>query len=295
MTTFFFKAMAADGRVRTGSLSGDTEKSVARELRKQGLTPVYVGVSRKKSFSLELPEFGKGRSREVLFFTQEMSTLLNAGVPLDRALSIVSELTERAGFRAIVLDVLRILKGGKPLADSLAAYPRHFSDLYVNMVRAGEASGALGIVFERLADFERSRDELRGFIVSSMMYPALLATVGTGSIFVLLNFVVPRFASVFEESRMKMPLPVQIMLEASRLVQAYWWIGAVALAAGVFAARAYIRTPAGRLWWDATRLRIPLLGDALRKRRRPGSPAPWPRWWPIACPWCSPSASPARS
>ncbi|MBI1790068.1 MAG: type II secretion system F family protein [Acidobacteria bacterium] len=265
MTTFFFKAMAADGRVRTGSLSGDTEKSVARELRKQGLTPVYVGVSRKKSFSLELPEFGKGRSREVLFFTQEMSTLLNAGVPLDRALSIVSELTERAGFRAIVLDVLRILKGGKPLADSLAAYPRHFSDLYVNMVRAGEASGALGIVFERLADFERSRDELRGFIVSSMMYPALLATVGTGSIFVLLNFVVPRFASVFEESRMKMPLPVQIMLEASRLVQAYWWIGAVALAAGVFAARAYIRTPAGRLWWDATRLRIPLLGDALRK------------------------------
>src|ERR1035437_4420789 len=165
MATFFFRAVASDGKVRSGSLTGDNEKLIARELRKQGLTPVYVGVAPKgTSFEIKLPSFGTGRRRDVLFFTQELSTLLNAGVPLDRALSITSELTERPNFRFIVLDVLRVLKGGKPLADSLATHPEYFSDLFVNMVRAGEASGALAVVFERLSEFERSRDELRNYI-----------------------------------------------------------------------------------------------------------------------------------
>src|SRR5499427_2546592 len=207
MASFYFKAVAADGKLRTGNLSGDSDKAVARELRKQGLTPVYVGVEQKKSFDLKLPEFSRGRHRDILFFTQELSTLLNAGVPLDRALTITSELTEQPSFRTVVLEVLRVLKGGRSLADSLAAHPKYFGDLYVNMVRAGEASGALGAVFERLADFERSRDELRGYIISSMTYPGLLVLVGLGSVLVLLNFVVPRFATVFEESHMKIPLP----------------------------------------------------------------------------------------
>src|SRR5580693_10151480 len=110
--------------------------------------------------------------------------------PLTRALSITAELTERASFRALVTDVLRILKGGKSLADSLAAHPTHFSELYVNMVRAGEASGSLALIFERLAEFERTRDDLRAYIVSSMIYPILLSLVGIGSVFILLNFVV---------------------------------------------------------------------------------------------------------
>src|SRR5262249_24743745 len=235
------------------------------ELRKQGLTPVYVGIERKKSFELKLPDFTRGRHRDVLFFTQELSTLLNAGVPLDRALSITSELTERPKFRGVILDVLRVLKGGKSLADSLASHPDYFGDLYVNMVRAGEAGGALAAVFERLADFERSRDELRGYIISSMTYPALLVLVGLASVLVLLNFVVAKFATVFEESRMKIPLPTQIMLDASRFVQAYWLVALVAAICLAAAFRAYIRTPGGQTWWDALLLRAPLLGDAVRK------------------------------
>src|SRR5258708_7175067 len=195
----------------------------------------------------------------------ELSTLLNAGVPLDRCLTITSELTERAKFRAVVLDVLRILKGGKSLADSLAAHPEYFGDLYVNMVRAGEAGGALAAVFDRLADFERSRDELRGYIISSMTYPALLVLVGLASVLVLLNFVVPRFATVFEESRMKIPLPTQIMLDASKFVQAYWLAALVAAVCMAVAFRAYVRSPAGQMWWDTLLLRVPLLGDAVRK------------------------------
>jgi len=266
MATFFFRAVASDGKVRSGSLTGDNEKLIARELRKQGLTPIYVGVAPKgASLEIKLPSFGKGKRRDVLFFTQELSTLLTAGVPLDRALSITGELTERPAFRFIVLDVLRVLKGGRSLADSLATHPDYFSDLYINMVRAGEASGALASIFERLAEFERSRDDLRNFIVSSMIYPALLATVGMASVTILLMFVVPKFATIFSDPRMKIPVPTQIMLVASNLMQSYWWVAVSVVAATVIIWTTYTRTAAGRIWWDGARLKIPMLGDALLK------------------------------
>src|SRR3954471_21499471 len=129
-STFFFRAVGSDGKVRTGSLHGDDEKLVARELRKQGLTPIYVGAAPKNaSLEIKVPIFVKGgKRRDVLFFTQELSTLLNAGVPLDRALSITAELTERSTFRAVVTDIIRVLKSGKSLADSLATRPEYFSD-----------------------------------------------------------------------------------------------------------------------------------------------------------------------
>jgi general secretion pathway protein F len=264
-TSYYFKAVASDGKVRTGTLTAETDKLVAKELRRQGLTPVYVGLQQKRGFELKLPILHTGRRRDVLFFTQELSTLLNAGVPLDRALLITSELTERDSFRIILVDILRVLKGGKSMADSLATHPEYFGELYVNMVRAGEASGALAQVFERLAEFERTRDDLRGYIISSMIYPCLLASVGVISIFVLMNFVVPRFAAVFEETHMAIPTPTKIMLETSRLLKAYGWMAFTAIAAALISFRVYIRTRRGRLWWDGFRLRIPVLGDALRK------------------------------
>jgi type II secretory pathway component PulF len=266
MATFFFRAVASDGKVRTGSLSGEDEKLIARELRKQGLTPIYVGVAPKSaSFELKLPTFGKGRRRDVLFFTQELSTLLTAGVPLDRALSITAELTERPAFRFIVLDILRVLKSGRSLADSLGTHPQYFSDLYTNMVRAGEASGSLAVIFERLSEFERTRDDLRNFIISSMIYPALLACVGLASITLLLTFVVPRFATIFTDSTMKIPLPTKILLDVSAVVTAWWWVVASILTTAIVIFRLYVRTTAGRFWWDGARLRLPLLGDALLK------------------------------
>ncbi|MBI3682407.1 MAG: type II secretion system F family protein [Acidobacteria bacterium] len=263
--TYFYKAVASDGRPRNGTLTASTEKSVVAELRRQGLTPVYVGLQASPGFQWTLPGLSGVRRRDILFLTQELSTLLNSGIPLDRALSIASELTERRQFRAVVLDVLRLIKGGKSFADALAAYPDHFSELYINMVRAGEASGSLGLIFTRLAEFERTRDELRNYIISSLIYPALLALVGLGSILVLLNFVVPRFAAVFEDGRMKMPLPTKILLETSRYVQAYGWIAALAAVAAGVALYTYIRTRPGRLRWDRFRLGVPLLGEALRK------------------------------
>src|ERR1017187_351292 len=151
--TFHYRAIAADGKLRTGLITAENTRSVARELQRQGLTPVYVGEREKKAFEINLPSFGGSKRRDVLFFTQELSTLLNSGVPLDRALSITTELTTKPQFKGIVSDILRTIKGGKSLADALAIHPDYFSDLFINMVRAGEASGSLGAIFDRLAEF----------------------------------------------------------------------------------------------------------------------------------------------
>ncbi len=264
-TAFHFRAVAADGKIRAGTLSAESEKNAAAELRRQGLNPVFIGLRQKAAFDLKLPEFGGNKRRGVLFFTQEISTLLTSGIPLDRALQITTELTEQPEFKMVVLDVLRVLKGGRSLGDSLAAHPEYFSELYINMVRAGEASGSLAQVFERLSDFERTRDDLRNYIVGSMVYPALLSLVGLGSILVLMYFVVPRFASVFESGQLKMPLPTKIMLDVSAFVRQWGWLAMAGAAAGAIGLSAYIRTPDGRMWWDTFRLRIPMLGAALRK------------------------------
>jgi general secretion pathway protein F len=263
--SFHFRAVAADGKLRTGTITADTEKIVAQELKRQGLIPVYVGADEKKVVAFELPQFGRSSRKDVLFFTQELSTLLNAGVPLDRALGITAELTEKSAFKPIVLEVMRTLKGGKSFADSLASQPRHFSELYVNMVRAGEASGSLGTIFERLSEFERTRDDLRGYIISSLIYPGLLTLVGIASIYILLTFVVPRFAAIFSDPRMVIPTPTLLLIETSKYVRAYSLPAFSVLAALIIGFMVYIRTTAGRLWWDTLRLRTPLLGDALRK------------------------------
>jgi general secretion pathway protein F len=265
-TSFHFRAITPDGKVRTGSLSAENEKLAATELRRQGLTPVFIGAQAQATgLQWKLPSFGSKHRKGVLFFTQEVSTLLTSGIPLDRALQITVELTEQDEFKAVLQDSLRAIKGGKSLAEALAGHPLYFSDLYVNMVRAGEASGSLAQVFERLAEFERTRDELRSYIIGSMVYPALLSVVGLASILVLMYFVVPRFATVFETGQLKMPLPTLIMIEMSNFTRAWGWLAMVAAAVGFAGFQAYVATPDGRLWWDTLRLRIPLLGVALRK------------------------------
>ena len=266
MTNYFFRAVAPDGKLRTGSLAGDSGQTVAKELRRQGLTPVYVGLQATASREWKLPGLGgAARRRDVLLFTQGLSTLLTSGIPVDRALGIAAELTERPQFRLIILEILRVLKTGRSLADSLESHREYFSDLYLNMVRAGEASGSLAAVFERLTEFEKSRDDLRSYIITSMIYPALLMCVGLGSILVLLTFVVPRFASVFQESRIHIPTPTLIMLETSRIIQTWWWLALLVIVLGVLSFRTYIGSVEGRKWWHRAQLRIPLLGDVLRK------------------------------
>lgn len=264
MTTFHYKALAADGKMRSGTLAANDSRAAARDLRAMGMTPTFIDAAKPGGFSFELPRFRRA-SKDILHFTQETATLLNAGIPLDRALTITAELTERKDFQAVVQDMQRSLRGGKSFAEALAGHPRVFSELYVSMVRAGEVSGALPLVMDRLAEFERGRDELRGYILSSLTYPALLVVVGCASIFVLLHYVIPRFAEAFTTTNMEIPLPMQLLLSASDFVQ-QWGLPFIALlAAAALGLRVWIRSPAGRLRWDALLLRTPLLGDALLK------------------------------
>ena len=266
MPEFFYRAVTTGDKAVEGTLALETEKAVARELQQRGLVPVYIGLGRQKqAVRLELLWRRRPRARDRLFFTQELSTLVSSGLPLDRALSICAELTERKTFRGVIQDVLRELKGGRSLADSLQTHSEVFSELYVNMVRAGEASGSLDVVLERLAELERASDELRGYLVSAMIYPLLLALVGASSILVMMNYVVPRFAQVFSESRIPIPTATWLLLSASDLLRNYGWMAALALAGALAYARYYAGTPAGRQQWHALKLRLPLAGDVFRK------------------------------
>ena len=265
MTTYHYRALVPGGKMQEGTLSSEDDRSAARELQRLGMTPVFIGTSKPSGFSFRMPSFGGGRSRDTLHFTTEMATLLNAGIPLDRALSISAELTERERFQAVVKDVLKALRSGQSFSDSLGTRPEYFPDLYLSMIRAGEVSGTLPLTMDRLAEFERSRDELRGYIMAALTYPALLALVGAGSVFVLLRFVIPRFAEAFTQSNIAMPLPMQVLLTASELAQNWGLIAVLLLLAAGVGLRFYVKTPAGRFAFDRWKLRFPLLGAALLK------------------------------
>jgi general secretion pathway protein F len=286
MPSFHYRAVTNAGQLQEGAREGASEKTVARELQSMGLVPVYVGPSTdaasigKRNWMTQraaAPSSASagsiwqslvGRrvtSRDRLLFTQELATLLNAGVPLDRALSICSELTESKAFREITADLLLQIRSGKSFADALEAQGKVFSKLYVNMVRAGQASGTVHLVLQRLSEFEASAAEWRAHLISSLIYPALLTLVAIGSILVMMEFVIPRFAQVFESTGLPMPLPTYVLLRSGQLLQSYGWIVLIAIVALVVLFRRFIHTPEGRERWDRFQLRVPLVGELLRK------------------------------
>jgi general secretion pathway protein F len=281
MATFYYRAATAAGQWQQGSRQGASERAVSQELRALGLIPVYVGATpdqpREAGWLQSLRSGGKdGSAPRTLFagrriapdrllFTQELATLLQAGVPIDRALHICSELTTSTKFRQLISDVLREVRGGQSLADALEKHPAAFSHLYVNMVRAGQAAGTLPVVFERLAGFESQSAEWRSHIISSLIYPALLTLVAIASLSVLMNFVVPRFSQVFENTGLPIPPATALLLNTSRFLQSYGWILLLAVIVAVFLTRRYLQTTAGRDRSDGFLLRVPLIGELLRK------------------------------
>ena len=267
MATFYYKAVAKGGGLIDGSLEGRDDKAVAVRLQEMGLIPIQIaGRQASSPFKLNLKwRFRKIGSKEVMFFTQELSTLVNAGLPLDRSLGICRSLSQNPALQSLVEEVLQGIKQGKTFADSLSSHPEAFSKLYINMVRAGEASGSLPLVLDRLVEFQQSADELKSYLISSLIYPALLALVGFASIVVLLNFVIPKFAQVFRDAGQSLPLPTQVLLTISEFSKAYWWLMGAALA-GVFVLfKRFVGTAKGRNSWDRFKLRIFLLGDVLLK------------------------------
>jgi len=266
MPTFLYRAVNAQGRFAEGRLEASDKRGAVSRLEGMGLIPVSL----EEPLGKRPPVFSSLRMRgisrrDVLFFTEELSTLVHAGLPLDRTLSIILETVRKPALRTIVQDVLKQIKGGKSLAEALATHPKCFSRLYVNMIRAGEAGGVLDPILARLVEFERSADELRGYLISSLIYPCLLASVGLGSIGILLWFVIPKFGAIFRDAGARIPAGTMVLLWLSDATRMYWWAGLLALIAGAAALRVWVHSPAGKRTSDALTLRTPLLGPILLK------------------------------
>ncbi len=261
MPIFSYRAATKDGAVVEGAIEAADEKSAVERLRNTGVIPIKVSAPKegglRKKFALH------SAKSDVLVFTTELSALLSAGLPLDRCLNIISEISESGEMKDIVHSILRSIREGSSFSDALQKHPKIFSRLYVNMVRAGEAGGVLDVVLDKLTEFMESTKELKDHIISSMIYPAILTVAGSISVVILLTFVLPRFSSLFSEVGAALPLSTKIVLSLSAAIRSYWWLFAAVVGGGLFLFYNFIRTEAGKYKWDSFKLKM--LKDIITK------------------------------
>jgi general secretion pathway protein F len=268
VTTFAYRAADRHGRTLDGVMEAPDARAVVERLRQDACYPIQIAPREERARALAWPALTaqRVRGRDLVAFTQELATLVEAGLPLDRALAILGELAPSHRLRTIAGALLEAVRGGASLGDALAQHqPRPFSRLYVNMVRAGERGGVLDATLKRLGEYLEEAQALRETLVSALIYPALLATVGAAAVVFLMTFVIPRFADIFRDLGGAIPVPTQILLEVSGGLQRYWWVFALAALALGLGARVALATPRARLAADRLVLRLPLVGEIVRK------------------------------
>ncbi len=262
MPTYAYRATDRDGKSMEGRIEAGDPGVVAARLQELGFYPLWV---RATSEHEESPGFARlrrgGSGRRLAAFSRQLAVLLEAGIPLDHALGIAGEVADDPGFREVIARVRRSVEEGSGLAEALARHPKVFDELYVSMVRAGEASGALDQILKRLAEFLEEWQRIREVVVSALLYPAFLSVFAAGAVALLVIFVVPRFAGVFGDLGARLPAPTRLLLAVSDALRRYWWVAGAALAALGAGAASAARTPRWRAWWDRTVLTLPLAGD----------------------------------
>src|SRR5688572_4066408 len=263
MPIFTYSARpATGGEMQTGELELATRDEVMAHLTRQRLIPVSV---REKPKDIKI-SFGTGVStRDIVIFTRQFATMINSGLPLVQSLDILAEQTENEALRKTISEVLYDVESGHTLADAMGKHTKIFTQLYVNMVAAGEAGGILDTILLRLATFLEKNDALVRKIKGAMIYPAVIFSVAGGAILILLAFVIPTFQQMFEAAGIPLPLPTRIVIGMSAFLQAWWWAVGAGIIGGVFAIRAYYKTPQGNLVIDRIMLSLPILGDLQRK------------------------------
>lgn len=269
MTVYFYQATDKNGKFIEGDLDAPDYRMAIAKIRSLNYFPVHVWEEKpKKNISLKIPDFGflpQVPQKELLNFTQQLATLVNSGLTLDKSLSMLVQLTEKEKTREILADIHDRVHAGNTFSASLAEYPRVFSKLYTNMVRAGEAGGVLGSVLSRLTDFLEKSEELKGNIRSAMIYPILLVLVGGSAVVVLMTVVIPKFASIFGDMGRTLPLSTQFLLSTSSFLASYWWALLLLFTAGIATLMVYLKTEAGKYRWDDLALKLPLFGSLIRK------------------------------
>ena len=263
MPTFDWSARpAAGGDIKEGKIDLPKKEDVVAFLHKQRLIPVAVR-EQPKQFSLT---FGSGVStRDIVIFTRQFATMINSGLPLVQSLDILAEQTENAAFAKVLREVLYDVESGHTLAAALGKHPKVFTELFVNMVAAGEAGGILDTILLRLATFLEKNDALIRKIKGAMVYPSVIFSVAGMAIVILLIFVIPTFQTMFESAGIPLPLPTRIVIAMSAFLQSFWWALVIGIVGAVFAIRAIYATDGGNLAIDRLMLMMPILGDLQRK------------------------------
>src|SRR5215212_6477601 len=261
MPKFAYSARTVSGEIQTGEIELPSRDEVMGWLNRQRLRPISIN-AKAKDINITI---GTGiKTREVVIFTRQFATMINSGLPLVQSLTILAEQTENKRFQKVIAQVLQDIQAGQTLADSMRRHPKVFTELYVNMVAAGEAGGILDVILNRLAVFLEKNDALVRKIKGAMVYPAVMLTVVVLCTTILLWKVVPVFAAMFTGAGLQLPAPTRVVLALSSFLQHFMWMLVLAVIAAVFAVRQYYKTDGGKLNIDRMMLRFPVLGNLLR-------------------------------
>lgn len=270
MPEFLWRAAHADGQAAEGRTEAAAEADVLRQLRERGLTPIRVqpaGQAEVAALAGPRPRAARGpvKPADVLSLTSELAIMLRAGLALDAALRVLIDMSHKPSVRAMLEKVLEDVKGGAPFSRALAAHQAHFGDFYINMIRSGEVSGQMPQVLDRLAGHMQRLRALRESVVSATLYPAILLGVAVLSLVGMLGFVVPQFEKLFKDMGDALPMPTRVVMLLGQGFRHYGLaLGLGAAALGWLAWR-WLRTPAGRQWWQARLIALPVLGPIVRK------------------------------
>ena len=260
MPSYTYTARAVNGELKTATMDAANRDDVIAQLRRQRLTVVKVDenkAAKKASGSIKM--------RDIVIFTRQFSTMINAGLPLVQALDILARQSENKVLQEVTRAVVFDVESGHTVADALGKHPKAFNDLYVNMVAAGEAGGILDTILMRLATFMEKNDALVRKVKGAMIYPGVIMSVAGIAITVLLVFVIPVFENMFGSVGIALPLPTRVVIAMSRFLTGYWWAVGGGIAGGVFLLKNYYKTSNGQLAIDKLMLKVPILGDVLRK------------------------------
>ncbi len=269
MPLFRYKAASASGELLEGEMEALNQQVVVKRLQGQGHIPIRAEpVAAPRAKSVASPRLYRSRRvsrRDIEMFTQELSILLHSGLSLSRALQMLADLGGDQPIGKLVAEIFSEVRGGASLSSAMEAQTGAFTRFYVNIVRAGEAGGALELALGRLAEFLQRSRELKESIVSSLIYPVILVMVALLSVSVILAVVVPRFSQMFEEAGQELPVATQVVVAAGSFLEQFWWVLVIAVVLLVLYFRQQYQRPASRERWDRRWLRLTLVGPLIRK------------------------------
>ncbi|MBI5454732.1 MAG: type II secretion system F family protein [Deltaproteobacteria bacterium] len=268
MPSFQYRARDRQGVLVVGNMDAASKTELETSLDKMGLIPISVAAGgRKAALSPFMDALFKQKvnERDIILFSRQLSTLFGAGVPLTRALFTLERQIQSKEFVEIVKKIREDVEGGSSFSAAIARHPKVFGELYANMIEAGEAGGILDNVLDKLAFMFEKNAENRAKVKAATLYPKIVLGAIVIAVVILMNFVIPKFAKLYESFKVELPLPTRILIKASNAFTSYWYLAIVAVAAAVLGWRAYVATKEGRRNWDAIRLKVPIFGPLILK------------------------------